>query len=74
MSYWRRPRGLRLGLIDLEAETLIANSGRDAYSVACQRAQEASCETMARDWSGVAFAIARKTRNRPASLIGKMLH
>jgi hypothetical protein len=58
---------LRLG-IDLEAETLISNSGMDAYRIACSRADEASCRQMAEDWSKVAVAITRKTRRRPAVL------
>ena len=67
MLYWQRPRGLRLET-NLEAKTLISELAGEAYSVARRRAEEASSETMAKDWSVVAFVIARKTRKRPASL------
>ena len=63
MLYRRRPEGLRLG-IDLEAETLISNSGADAYRIARRRADESSSQQLAKDWSRVALAIARKTRKR----------
>jgi hypothetical protein len=69
MLYRQRPRGLRLG-IDLEAEALISTSGGEAYRVARRRAEEASSEEMARDWSGVANAIARKGGKRPGSILG----
>jgi hypothetical protein len=65
MSHRQRPRELRLG-IGVEAETLISDLGVEAYAVARRRALEASSEAMARDWTGVALAIARKTRKRPA--------
>ena len=64
MFNWRRRRGLRLET-DLEAKTLISERGGEAYSVARRRAEEASSETMANDWSVVAFVIARKTRKAP---------
>jgi hypothetical protein len=65
--YRQRPQGLRLG-IDLEAETLISNSGVDAYRIARRRADESSSQQRAKDWSRVAVAIARKTRKRPIVL------
>jgi hypothetical protein len=67
MLYRQRPQGLRLG-IDLEAETLISKSGVDAYRIARRRADESSSHQMAKDWSRVAVAIARKTRRRSAVL------
>ena len=67
MFYRRRPEGLRLG-IDSEAESLISNSGLDAYRIARRRAEESSSQQMARDWIRVAVAIAHKTRKRPAVL------
>ena len=67
LLYRRRPEGLRLG-IDLEAEALISNSGVDAYRTARRKADESSSLQMAKDWSRVAVAIARKTRKRPALL------
>jgi hypothetical protein len=62
--YRQRPQGLRLG-IDLEAEALMSTSGGEAYWIARHRAEEASSEEMAKDWSGVANAIARKGGKRP---------
>lgn len=62
----RRPHELRLG-IRIEAEALLSGLGVDAYGVARRRAQEASSDAMARDWSSVALAIARKTKKSAAS-------
>jgi hypothetical protein len=67
MLYRQRPRGVRLG-INWEAETLMASSEGEAYWIARRRAEEASSEQMARDWSGVAEAIARKTGRRARSV------
>jgi hypothetical protein len=67
MLYRHRVQGLRLG-IDLEAETLISNSGMDAYRIARRRADESTSQQIAKDWSRVAVAIARKTRKRPTAL------
>jgi hypothetical protein len=70
-----RGQGLRLG-IDLEAETLISNSGVDAYRIARRRADESSSHQIAKDWSRVAAAIARKTnktKKRPAVLASMFL-
>jgi hypothetical protein len=64
MLYRERPRGLRLE-IELEANALMLSSGAKAYSVACQRAEEASSDEMANDWSGVAVAISRRMGKRP---------
>jgi hypothetical protein len=44
---------------------LILSSGASAYSIARQRAQEASSDEIANDWSGVAAAIDQRTRKRP---------
>jgi hypothetical protein len=68
MFYRQRPQGLRLG-IDLEAEALMSNSGEEAYRIASRRAEEASSDEMAKDWIGVAGAIARKAGKRPGSSI-----
>jgi hypothetical protein len=65
-----RPQGLRLG-IDLEAKTLMSNSGVDAFSIASRRAQEASSEQMERDWSRVAATIARRTKKRTLTSISR---
>ena len=72
MLHRQRPQGVRLG-IDFEADALMSLSGGDAYSIACQRAAEASSEEIAGDWSEVAAAIARTTGKRP-SLIGHLFH
>jgi hypothetical protein len=56
-------RALRLS-VDFEAEALMSAFGREAYPVACRRAEEASSETMATDWRGVASVIARKSAKR----------
>ena len=61
MAQAQRSPVLRLG-VDFEASALIANLGMEAYSVARSRAEEASSDEMARDWSDVAYAIARKAR------------
>jgi hypothetical protein len=60
-----RPRSLRLE-IGHEANALIFSNGAKAYSVACQRAEEASSDEIANDWSEVAAAIGRRTRKRPS--------
>ena len=62
MSKRERPRAVRLG-IDLEADALLSMSGVQAYSIALKRAEEASSEEMARDWSVVAATVARKSES-----------
>ena len=62
-----RPRGVRLG-IDFEADALLSKSGVQAYSIALKRAEEASSEEMARDWSVVAATVARKSGVRSSLL------
>ena len=71
MSNHEQPR-LRLE-IDHEADALMFYAGAEAYSVACQRAEEASSDEMAKAWSGVAATIGRKTAKRP-SLLAYLLH
>ena len=66
-----RSRGVRLG-IELEADALLSISGAQAYSVALKRAEEASSEEMARDWSVVAATVARKSGVR-SSLLDALL-
>ena len=73
-QFWRfamlqreRPRGMRLG-IEVEADALLSTSGMQAYSIALKRAEEASSDEMARDWSVVAATIARRSGRR-ASLL-----
>lgn len=67
-----RPRGVRLG-VDFEASALIAALGAEAQAAARARAEEASSDDIAKDWSDVASAIARRTRRR-AGLIASVLH
>ena len=62
-----RPQGVRLG-IEVEADALLSTSGMQAYSIALKRAEEASSDEMARDWSVVAARIARRSGRR-ASLL-----
>ena len=72
MSNRHRPQGLQLG-IDREVEALMSSMGGEGYWVARQRAEEASSEDMAKGWSVVAAAIARKTGRRQ-SLLATMFH
>jgi hypothetical protein len=67
MLQGERPRGVRLG-IDVEADALLSTSGMQAYSIALKRAEEASSDEMARDWSVVAAAIARRSGRRSSLL------
>ena len=62
-----RPRRVRLG-IELEADALLSISGAQAYSIALKRAEEASSDDMARDWSVVAATVARKSGARSSLL------
>jgi hypothetical protein len=73
MAQRRQIRELRLE-IGFEAEALMAALGPEAYGAAQQRAQEASSVTMARDWGVVAAAIARRTKDRPPSILPAWLH
>jgi hypothetical protein len=71
MLHRERPRGVRLG-IDVEADALLSTAGMQAYSVALKRAEEASSDEMARDWSVVAGTIARRSGRR-SSLLDALL-
>jgi len=62
-----RTRSVRLG-IELETDALLSNSGAQAHSIALKRAQEASSDDMARDWSVVAAMVARKSGVRSSLL------
>jgi hypothetical protein len=63
----KRPRRVRLG-IELEADALLSVSGAQAYSIALKRAEEASSDEMAHDWSVVAATVARKSGVRSSLL------
>ena len=62
-----RPRKVRLG-IELEVDALLSISGAQAYSIALKRAEEASSDEIARDWSVVAATVARKSGVRSSLL------
>ena len=59
---------LRLA-VSSAAEALISDLGGEAYAVARRRAEEASSDRLARDWSDVALVIARKTGRRSPLLV-----
>ena len=71
MSNGKRSQALRIATA-YEAEALISSAGAETYWVARRRAEEASSDEIARDWSGVAAAIARKTGKRPMSLFAML--
>jgi hypothetical protein len=62
-----RQRGVRLG-IGVEVDALLSTSGVQAYSIALKRAEEASSDEIARDWSVVAATIARRSGRRSSVL------
>ena len=62
-----RMRRVQLG-IELEADALLSISGAQAYSIALKRAEEASSDEMARDWSVVAATVTRKSGARSSLL------
>lgn len=71
MSNRQHPRELRLE-VSAEAQALISQLGGEGYWVARRRAHEASSDAMARDWSVVALAIARRTRIPEASTLATL--
>jgi len=64
MLSWLARRRARIERIEAEAEALIRNLGDWAYSEARRREHEASSDAIAKDWSRVALAVARKTGKR----------
>ncbi len=64
MLSWLRRRRARIERIEAEAEALIRDAGDRAYSEARRREHEASSDAIAKDWSRVALAVARKTGKR----------
>ncbi len=54
-------RRARIERIEAEAEALIRDVGDRAFSEARRREHEASSDAIAKDWSRVALAVARKT-------------
>ena len=72
MSHHQRSLELRLA-ISPTAEALMSDLGGEAYVVACRRAEEASSDLLAKDWSEVALVVARKTGRR-SSWLAWMFH
>ena len=72
MSHHHLPHELRLE-ISSAADALISDFGGGAYAVARRRAEEASSDFLARDWSDVALVVARKRRRR-SSFLAWMFH
>ena len=64
MLSWLARRRAKIQRIEAEAEALIRNLGDWAYSEARRREHEASSDAIAKDWSRVALAVARKTGKR----------
>ena len=64
MLSWLARRRARIVRIEGEAEALIRDLGDRAFSEARRREREASSDAIARDWSRVAIAVARKTCKR----------
>jgi hypothetical protein len=69
MSYHQRPYELRLAIAS-EAEALISSFGDEASVEGHRRAEEASSDFLARDWSEVALVIARKRENARRCWLG----
>jgi hypothetical protein len=67
MSYHQRPHELRLA-ISSEVEALISDFGGEAYVEAYRRANEASSDSLARDWTVVAATVARRSSRRSSVL------
>jgi hypothetical protein len=72
MSYHQRPQELRLA-VSFEADALVSHFGDEAYAEACRRAEEASSDFLARDWSDVALVVTWKTGRR-SSLLAWIFH
>jgi hypothetical protein len=72
MSQQHRPHELRLA-VSSAADALISDLGSEAYAVARRRAEEASNDLLARDWSEVALVITRKMARR-SSLFSWVFH
>ncbi len=64
MLSWLARRRARMERIKAEAEALIRGIGDRAYSEARRGEREASSDAIAKDWSRVALAVARKTGRR----------
>jgi hypothetical protein len=72
MSQQHRSHELRLA-VSSAADALISDLGSEAYAVARRRAEEASNDLLARDWSEVALVITRKMARR-SSLFSWVFH
>ena len=72
MSNHYRPHELPLA-ISSAADAPISDLGSEAHAVARRRAEDASSDILARDWSEVALVISRRTAKR-SSLFTWMFH
>ncbi len=64
MHSWLLRRRARIESTDAQAEALIRDFSEQAYSEARRREQEASSNQIAKNWSRVALAVARKMGRR----------
>ena len=64
MLSWLPRQRARTERIEVEAETMIGDFGVDAYFEARRREHEASSDAIAKDWSQIALAVARKVSKR----------
>jgi hypothetical protein len=64
MLSWLRRRSERARRIDAEANALVHQYGKRAYSIARRREQEASSLSMTQEWNRIALAVARKAQRQ----------
>ena len=72
MSDHHRSHELRVA-VSSAADAVISDFGAEAYAAARRRAEEASNDLLARDWSEVALVITRRMAKRSA-LFAWMFH
>jgi hypothetical protein len=70
MFHRQHPDELRLQ-IQVKPRTLISDQGGEACSTVCRRAQKASSEMVAKDWTGVATVIARRHTAKSVAPFGR---
>ncbi len=64
MLSWLRRRSERARRVEAEANALVHEYGKRAYSVARRREQEASSLAMTQEWNRIALAIAHQAHKR----------
>ncbi len=64
MLPWLGRRSETAKRIEAEADVLVREHGKQAYSIARRREREASSLPMAREWKRIALAAARMTHKR----------